>query len=141
MSKITVYLAGPISDIFIEQAAVWRYAAEKRLGAAGISVLNPLREKDLTDPNIKFNLNYEEVVKRDLHDIYSADIILVDLRHDVRIVGTAMEMVYARVWGDKKIYAFGNAYRQHYWVKYHVDRFFDDLDDAIEAIINEKEGK
>ncbi|NLZ54080.1 MAG: hypothetical protein GX892_13245 [Thermoanaerobacteraceae bacterium] len=52
-----------------------------------------------------------------------------------------MEMVYARVWGGKKIYAFGNAYRQHYWVKYHVDRFFDDLDDAIEAIINEKEGK
>ncbi len=135
MSKITVYLAGPISDILIEQAAIWRYAAEKRLRAAGISVLNPLRGKDLTDPDIKFNLDYEEVVKRDLHDIYSADIILVDLRHEVKLIGTAMEMVYARMWGGKKIYAFGDGYRQHYWVKYHVDRFFDGLNEAIEAII------
>lgn len=137
---LSVYLAGPINDILIEQAAIWRYVVEKRLGAAGISVLNPLRGKDLTDPHIRFNLNYEEVVKRDLHDIYSADIILVDLRHEVKLIGTAMEMAYAKQWG-KKIYVFGKAYRQHYWIKYHVDRFFDSLNEAIEAIVNEKEGK
>lgn len=51
-----------------------------------------------------------------------------------------MEMAYAKQWG-KKIYVFGEAYRQHYWVKYHIDRFFDSLNEAIEAIINEKECK
>lgn len=137
MSEITVYLAGPISDISIEQAAAWRHIAEKRLGAAGIRTYNPLRGKDLTDLSIKFNLDYEEVVKRDLHDIYSADIILVDLRHEVKLIGTAMELAYAQMWGGKKVYAFGNAYRQHYWIKYHVDRFFDSLNEAIEAIIGD----
>lgn len=139
---MAVYLAGPIGDISIQEAAAWREEAEKRLEAAGIKAYNPLRGKDLSDINIKTKLDYIEVVERDLDDIKKSDIILVDLRREVNIIGTAMEMAYARMWG-KEIYVFGTAYRQHYWVKYHVDRFFDDLDEAIEGImeLNNKIGR
>ena len=78
----------------------------------------------------------KEVVERDLSDILKSNIVLVDLRHEVKLIGTAMEMAYAKQWG-KKIYVFGEAYRQHYWVRYHADKFFDTLDEAIEAIVKE----
>lgn len=135
---LSVYLAGPISDIEISEAAAWRKEAEEKLKAAGIMAYNPLRDKDLDDPGIKSNLNYQDVVERDLKDIEKADIILVDLRREVNIIGTAMEMAYARMWG-KKIFVFGKAYREHYWVRYHADRFFDTLDEALEAIVRERE--
>ena len=137
---LSVYLAGPIGDIPIQDAAAWREEAEEKLNAAGIRAYNPLRDKDLGDKDINTKLDHIEVVERDLADILKSDIVLVDLRHEVKLIGTAMEMAYARMW-DKKIYVFGTAYRQHYWVQYHAGKFFDTLDEAIEAIINEKKGK
>lgn len=133
-----VYLAGPITDLPIEEAAAWRREAETKLEAAGIRALNPLRGKDLNDPNVKTNLDYREVVERDLQDIRNSSIVLVDFRKNVNIIGSAMEIAYARMWG-KKIFVFGQAYRKHYWVRYHVDRFFDTLDEALEAIVRERE--
>lgn len=139
MSIKVVYLAGPISDIDIKDAAAWREEAEEYFKSTKIEIYNPLRGKDLSDPDIKTGLDYINVVERDLKDIEKADIVLVDLRREVNIIGTAMEMAYARMWG-KKIYVFGTAYRQHYWVRYHADKFFDGLDEAIEVIIDEVTG-
>lgn len=133
-----VYLAGPITNLPIEEAAAWRREAKTKLEAAGIRALNPLREKDLNDPNVNTNLDHREVVERDLQDIQNSSIVLVDFRKNVNIIGSAMEIAYARMWG-KKIFVFGQAYRKHYWVRYHVDRFFDTLDEALEAIVRERE--
>lgn len=133
-----VYLAGPITNLPIEEAAAWRREAETKLEAAGIRALNPLREKDLNDPKVKTNLDHREVVERDLEDIRNSSIVLVDFRKNVNVIGSAMEIAYARMWG-KKIFIFGQAYRKHYWVRYHVDRFFDTLDEALEAIVRERE--
>lgn len=99
---------------------------------------DPLRGKDLNNPEIKTCLNPEEVVKRDLHDIYCSDIILVDLKREVKMVGAMMEIVYAKMW-RKRVFIFGEAYRDSYWIRYHANRFFRDLDEAIEAIVKEKE--
>lgn len=133
-----VYLAGPISDVDIHEAAAWRREAETKLEAAEIRAYNPLRGKDLSDPGVKTNLDYVEVVERDLHDIYCSDIVLVDLRREVKMVGTAMEIAHAKLWG-KHVFAFGQAYRENYWIRYHVNRFFGTLDEALKAIVRERE--
>lgn len=49
-----------------------------------------------------------------------------------------MEIVYAKMW-RKRVFIFGEAYRDSYWIRYHANRFFRDLDEAIEAIVKEKE--
>lgn len=133
---ISVYLAGPISDVDIHEAAAWRREAKRKLEAAGIKVYDPLRGKDLSDPGVKTNLDYVEVVERDLHDIYCSDIVLVDLRREVKMVGTAMEIAHAKLWG-KHVFAFGQAYRENYWIRYHVNRFFGTLDEVLGKIIKE----
>ena len=60
----------------------------------------------------------------------------MDFREEVKMVGTMMEIAYAKIW-NKRVCVFGDAYRERYWVQYHVDSFFADLDEALEAIIKE----
>jgi len=67
----------------------------------------------LSDKNRNTKLDYVKVVDRDLSDIKQSKIVLVDFRRGCNIIGTAMEMSYARMWG-KKINIFCNAYQQHY---------------------------
>lgn len=136
MSIKVVYLAGPISDINIQDAVVWREEAEEKLEAANIVALNPLRGKNLDDENVNINLDAAEVVERDLEDTYISDIVLVDLRREVSIIGTAMEIMYAKQLG-RKVFAFGKAYKNHYWIRYYTDERFENLDEAIEAIVKE----
>ena len=130
MGLTYVYLAGPIGEIDIKEAASWRETAEESLEEAGYIALNPLRGKDLNNPEVNVMYDSAWVVERDLEDIDKADILLVDGSRKVPMVGTPMEIRYAWERG-KKIFTFGKAFKNSYWMRYHTTKFFDTLEEAL----------
>ena len=127
----SIYLAGPVDGVTPEWATEWRRNVKEAL--SGWTVLNPIEGKDLTLPAL---YTPKEIVEADLAMVKRADVVLVDWRvvpgQQPLRVGTIMEIVYAKQWG-KQIITFGGLPRG-YWLKYHTDKYFDTLLDAIEYL-------
>ena len=90
IKKRTVYLAGPMEHVSLDNAASWRNTA-KALLSDHYETLDPCRRLH----------NYEKrymkrIFELDLRDIREADILLVNL-NDPKLAkhGTAMEVFYA----------------------------------------------
>ncbi len=126
--KWKVYLAGAVG---LDEAFVrgWREYAENFLNECGIDTLNPIKDREISphyDPT--------DIVETDLEMVRQADIVLAEYSHDTYgYIGTSMEIREAYLQG-KTIITWGDAYRNHYWLRYHANRCFGELEQALEYI-------
>lgn len=105
MSKFKVYLAGAISGLSYDEGQDWRTQATKALHEYGIQAYSPLRKKDYlkkleTIPSIvnssKPLSTHKGIVTRDMYDVQSSDVLLVNLLGaKIVSIGTMFELAWA----------------------------------------------
>ena len=127
MTKMTVYLAGPINDCSDEDCKVWR---EKVIDSLpDIDFLNPM-SRDYRD--LESLETATEIVENDKTDILNSDVILV--YHDRPSVGTSMEILYAFD-RDKYVLTVGCTGKPlSPWILYNSNKIVDTLEEAIEHL-------
>lgn len=120
----SVYLAGPIANVSLVEASLWREKATKLLAAHGIVVRNPL----------DWECSYHkpiELVESDLIQINQCTVLLAYMPN-VLMCGTPMEIVYAGL-QDISVVSFGR-YKSP-WKTYWSDYEAEDLEDAIRVCV------
>ena len=128
---IKVYLSGSIDFADLGFASCWRQQAIEALSKSDITCHDPLAGKDITDPAISTKYSPSLIVRRDLLEISSSDILLVEMtRNDIPYVGTSMEMFAAAQVGIP-IVVWHEYARLGYWATYFADYAHRDLDSAI----------
>jgi len=141
MKQRTIYLAGPMEHVSVEEANGWRNIAtsmfkqyNKYYDGETIKVLDPTRRVH------NFDKRYmKRIFELDLRDIQESDIILVNLDNPtVAKHGTAMEVFYASYVLRKPVVAFKeDASTIHPFFESLVTEWRSTVDKACETIIEE----
>lgn len=134
MKQRTIYLAGSMEMVSLEEAQRWRAKAEHLLSMADARTLNPCRRIH------NFEQRYmKRIFELDLRDIQESDIILVNLDNPtVAKHGTAMEVFYASYVLRKPVVAFkADASTIHPFFESLVTEWRSTVDKACETIIEE----
>jgi nucleoside 2-deoxyribosyltransferase len=132
--KRTVYLAGPMEHVSLEESTGWRNIAELMLWNNEVQTLNPCRRIH------NFDKRYmKRIFELDLRDIQESDIILVNLDNPkVAKHGTAMEVFYASYVLRKPVVAFkADASVIHPFFESLVTEWRSDVTKACDTILSE----
>lgn len=124
----TIYLCGAIEGLAQGEATNWRNTAKEALKDM-YDVIDPMDGKDVSK-------EYDPVwiVQTDMRNVSNSNILLVEMTHENKAyIGTGMEIRAAYCWG-KKVYVWGMANRKSYFLRYHTDKFFDTLGQAVEYL-------
>lgn len=127
----TVYLAGPMEHVSVEEAANWRTTAEFILNCNDVQTLNPCRRVH------DFQTRYmKRIFELDLRDIQECDIVLANLDNpQVAKHGTAMEVFYASYVLRKPVVAFkADASKIHPFFESLVTEWRSDVVKACDTI-------
>ena len=131
-----VYLSGPIYPDNKNETDTWRKRAYEYLKLAGIETLDPCRGKAVYTYGAFTPL---EIVYRDLRDVDLSDLLLVNfnLLPNKLPIGTVMEIQHAFE-TQKPVVTVGNDPRvtMHPWIQAMAVRHFEELDEALEYIVN-----
>ena len=121
-----VYLAGPIYDCD-DTCVEWRKAAAGILRSKKIMTLSPMNRdyRGREDEQIIRRL----IVEKDKRDIMASDTVLALCEQPS--FGTAMEVLFA--WGLRKQVVAVTRHGSP-WIRYHADKVFDNLDEALGAM-------
>jgi len=127
---VKVYLAGPINGCTDYEAIDWRLHAQARLGAD--AVIDPMRRDYRHKP-----VDPAELVYADLEDIENSTALLANCWK--QSAGTLMELVYAqRVFGNVPTYVVWPTFAEPSpWIVHHATYIFNDLDDALNALLRQ----
>lgn len=123
---LSVYLCGGINGLDDAEAKDWRSQATHFLDGVA-RVVDPMA-RDYRGVELD---NVDEIVRGDLADIDSCDVILV--RAERPSWGTAMEVHYAHGAG-KVVIAFGAGPRPSPWLTFYSTRLVQTLDDALAVV-------
>lgn len=113
MTKLLVYLAGPITGQTLAGANDWRTVAKEYLADHGINAVSPLRGKDYLNSLVgvdgAYGMEYKEhpmstahgITARDWWDCRRADMVFVNLllAGEKVSIGTVMEVAWAHAAG------------------------------------------
>jgi nucleoside 2-deoxyribosyltransferase len=134
MKQRTVYLAGPMEHVSIEDAKGWRTIATDLLLQADQKVLDPTRRVHEFQPKYM-----KRIFELDLRDIQESDLILVNLDNPaIAKHGTAMEVFYASYVLRKPVVAFkANASTIHPFFESLVTEWRSTVEKACDTIITE----
>jgi len=133
MSKLTIYLAGPIQGCTDSQCNDWRDYVTKRVDvslAPRFQVLNPM-DRDYRSKYGDASV-VPEVIQLDKRDINNSDVLFANIIQ--YSAGTSMEVLYA--WERDKIVVCvvpRDAVLSP-WIVYHSTKLVHSLDEGIEWI-------
>lgn len=106
MKNFEVYLAGPMCQMTLQQANVWRLYVEEELARYDVRCRNPFRAKELffQDGNV-IGLDYDRtplqlsdkyVLFRDRYDVLASDLLFISFLNAKEVsIGTVMEISWA----------------------------------------------
>lgn len=94
---LTVYLAGKMTGLTVEEMREWRIHAAGQLRQAGFRVYDP------TEAVFPSDFTANEVVANNCFMIDRSDIILAEIDHDEPSIGTLGEIMYAGYLGKPVI--------------------------------------
>lgn len=134
MKQRTIYLAGPMEHVSLDDAKGWRDIATNRLRLAEQKVLDPTRRVHDFQPKFM-----KRIFELDLRDIQEADLLLVNLDNPkVAKHGTAMEVFYASYVLRKPVIAFKqDASTIHPFFESLVTEWRSTVEKACDTIITE----
>lgn len=134
MKQRTIYLAGPMEHVSLDDAKGWRNIATNRLRLAEQKVLDPTRRVHDFQPKFM-----KRIFELDLRDIQESDLLLVNLDNPtVAKHGTAMEVFYASYVLRKPVIAFKqDASTIHPFFESLVTEWRSTVEKACDTIITE----
>jgi nucleoside 2-deoxyribosyltransferase len=132
---MTVYLAGPIEGVSLEEATKWRETATSFLNRKGINTLDPTRRKKFHDQPYSNNLA-KKIVRMDLNDIVESDLVLMNLkdRGNGKAWGTICELILAYNEGKTIVVVLEEGFK-HPFVDVFATELHHTLEDALEATL------
>jgi nucleoside 2-deoxyribosyltransferase len=132
---MTVYLAGSIEGISLEEATKWRGTATSFFAMHGIKTLDPTRRKKFHDQEYSVNLA-KKIVKLDLNDIEESKVILVNLkaRGEGKAWGSVCELALASTSGKTVIVILEKEFK-HPFVDVFATEIHNDLEEALVATL------
>jgi hypothetical protein len=132
---MTVYLAGSIEGISLEEATQWRGTATSFFAMHGVATLDPTRRKKFHDEVYSTNLA-KKIVKLDLNDIEESKVILLNLRARGagKAWGSICEMVLANSLGKTVITVLEPEFK-HPFVDVYSTEIHPDLETALVAAL------
>lgn len=158
MSKeFYVYLCGPMAQTTPENANGWRLHAYDRLAPHGITVVSPMREKEMLEQGTIMGVDYarygdvpelraQSIYARDTYDVSHANLVLANFTdlakaqsgEDIPSLGSDWEMGYAAALGITiaMVAPPDNYYRRHPFSLAGVSIIFDELDPALTWVVN-----
>ena len=143
MNEPVIYLAGPITGLYYDEATDWRAPQSDfvaRLEALGWEVRSPMRDKEEFKIKGRLSPYFDEgdaAVRRDLQDIRDAAIVLLNVKGAERVsLGSMAEMGYA--FAQHKfiigVREEGNPHG-HIFMDFMCDRIETDLESALLRIV------
>jgi nucleoside 2-deoxyribosyltransferase len=132
---MTVYLAGPIEGVSLEEATKWRETATSFLNKEGISTLDPTRRKKFHDQPYSINLA-KKIVKMDIDDIRNSQVVLMNLkdRGQGKAWGTICELMIAQGQLKTIVVVLEEGFK-HPFVDVFATELHHTLEDALEATL------
>lgn len=132
---MTVYLAGPIEGVSLEEATKWRETATSFFIKNHIKTLDPTRRKKFHDQPYSQNLA-KKIVRMDLNDIVESDLILMNLkdRGAGKAWGTICELILAYNEGKTIVVVLEEGFK-HPFVDVFATELHHTLEDALEATL------
>lgn len=152
-----VYLSGPIDGVPLGESRKWRLYAAKKLMAKGIEVYDPTKnisnkfiktKKALMDfplEKVEPTINERGIVRRDLLELSKCSIVLCyvilkDQLESKKIpLGTFVELGAAFL-GNQPIVGVTNCLKGRPFWEGIVDKSFNNLDEALDCVIQSVEG-
>jgi len=133
MNRRTIYLAGSMEHVSIEEAKGWRSEATHLL-AHSCKILNPCRRLHSFEPKYM-----KRIFELDLRDIRESDLILANLdKPEIPKHGTAMEVFYAAYVLKVPVIAFkSDANKIHPFFESLVTEWRSSVDKACDTILSE----
>ncbi len=130
----TIYLAGSMEMVSLQEAKGWRDIATNLLQQADQKVLDPTRRVHEFQPKFM-----KRIFELDLRDIQESDLILVNLDNPkIAKHGTSMEVFYASYVLRKPVVAFkADASTIHPFFESLVTEWRSTVDKACDTIITE----
>lgn len=160
MKEFFVYLCGPMAALSPRDANNWRLRALEAFQPAGITVVSPMREKDMLEQGTVMGVDYkmygevpelraQSIYSRDTYDISHANIILANMTdiavitdeegidHEIPSVGSDWEMGYSAALGTPIVLVAPERsyYRKHPFPIAGASITFDLIDQGIDWII------
>jgi len=141
----TVYLAGRIDGLTLEEANAQRQDIAEKLGRFGVLCRNPLRGKAKILNSVgKINatevkncgLTIQEIIRRDLNDVEQSNVVLI-LTGDQPSWGTSAEFWYSTFVVHKPTLVVSkNNYNivGNNWLTYYATKIVQDVDSAVEVL-------
>jgi hypothetical protein len=132
---MTVYLAGSIEGISLEEATKWRETATSFLNKEGIGTLDPTRRKKFHDQPYSINLA-KRIVKMDIDDIRNSQVVLMNLkdRGQGKAWGTICELMIAQGQFKTIVVVLEEGFK-HPFVDVFATELHHTLEDALEATL------
>ncbi|ABO49728.1 hypothetical protein Dred_1194 [Desulforamulus reducens MI-1] len=132
----TVYLAGKMTGLSLEEMSGWRKRAAGLLHDHGFNTLNPFEVFKIEIAH-KLQTSTREIVDSNKYQIRHSDVVLVELDHADISIGTIGEIVYAKEQG-KPVICWGKAEKviNHPWVWEHITAAYNNLEEALVCIID-----
>ena len=129
--KTTVYLAGKMTGLSLEEMQAWRVKAKNFLQAKNITVIDPTITDFGHEPEPK------EIVRGNKYMIDRSDVIFAELNHREVSIGTVGEIVYAAT-KNKPVIAWSckDGYAENPWVEEHITAiFYNDFNGALNYLV------
>lgn len=137
MARMAVYLGGPMESAAGDRDLRWRRSASRFLAQWNVKAINPSRGfRTIADEEAA--RTPQEIVTRDLRDVDRADLLLVNFTtNQYPAIGTSVEIKAAYDAGTPVIAVWPFGYPVPVFLDYHAAAVFDNLDDALSAIVND----
>ncbi len=132
---MTVYLAGPIEGVSLEEATKWRETATNFLNKEGIDTLDPTRRKKFHDQPYSSNLA-RKIVRMDMNDIQNSNVVLMNLkdRGAGKAWGTICELMISVSNNKTTIIVLEEGFK-HPFIDVFATELHHTLEDALEATL------
>lgn len=132
---MTVYLAGPIEGVSLEEASKWRDNATSFFKKVYISTRDPLRRKKFHDQPYSKNLA-NKIVAMDVQDVRKSSTVLLNLlnRGNGKAWGSICELMIAHQAGKPVIVVLEEGYK-HPFIDVYATEIHHTLEEAMEATL------
>jgi signal transduction histidine kinase/CheY-like chemotaxis protein/nucleoside 2-deoxyribosyltransferase len=131
MSKLSIYLAGPITGLSQDDKYSWREKFEKRWGEK-YEVRNPL-DRDHKYVDMNEDQRFSSIANDERIDILNCDVTIAYI--DKVSMGTAMGIMYAYLSGRTVVIVTSIPEEKlSPMVKYHAHGLFGNFEDAVDCI-------
>lgn len=132
-----IYLSGPIDNVSVEEATGWREKLKNKYRS--VTMIDPTR-RDWSDVDIYADdFEVGDIVNPDLADISSCDALLVNLNSD-KLVGTAMEIIYAVHILKPIVCISDEKYKISPWITFHTDEFVSTPEEGLKWLMDWYDG-